>query len=153
MNLRRAAGFWKMTVAKHSGSAMMMRTLVVATFVLGLAGCQSSRIPSLFPQPAPPPPPPVVQPAPLPAPAPAASEPLVWGRKDCQRAANNPAIQASFGNDKSFCEKQANLKDGDGVNMAMVGCMDGRGYRYGTRAEHDGACARNAGAGNRLSRR
>lgn len=125
----------------------MVRKLLAASLLFGLAGCQSSNVPSLFPRPAPPPPPQVaIQPTPVPAP----SEPLVWGRKDCQRAANNPTIQASFGNDKSFCERQSNLKEGDGVSMAMVGCMDARGYAYRTRAEHDGACSR---GGNRVSSR
>lgn len=83
-----------------------------------------------------PPPPPPAEPAP-----PAAAEPLTWGRKDCKRAAGNVAIQDQFARDKAFCEQDAQIIPGDGVNNAMVRCMDRRGYNYSTRDNHDAYCA------------
>ena len=102
----------------------MRMTWIAAVSLLALAGCQSVRI-------SPPPPAPTVQP----------NEPLVWGRQDCKRATTNPEIQDHFGRTKAYCEQAAGILTGDGVNASLVSCMRQRGYNYGTRTDHDAACA------------
>ena len=95
-------------------------------------------------------------------------DPPVWGRVDCQRLADNPALQVQFEQDKTICISRAqaaaaagtaNMPDGHGLGGAIVaginhaetrnqislativGCMGEAGYLFKTKSEHLAMCA------------
>lgn len=78
---------------------------------LGLSACQTA---------APPPPP---------------SEPAIWGRADCQRAAGRQDLIDDFANAKQVCGIGAEPYQASGVQ-----CMAQRGYLHRPRSAHDRAC-------------
>jgi hypothetical protein len=94
-------------------------------------------------------------------------DPLLWGRVDCQRLAENPALQQDFDQAKTICLSRAqaasvagtaNMPGGYGIGSAMVagmnkgiasnqiatatvnGCMGEMGYLFKTRSEHLAIC-------------
>jgi hypothetical protein len=96
-----------------------------------------------------------------------AEDPLLWGRVDCQRLAENPALQQDFDQAKTICLSRAqaasvagtaNMPGGYGIGGAMVagmnkgvasnqiatatvnGCMGEMGYLFKTRSEHLAIC-------------
>ena len=95
-------------------------------------------------------------------------DPLVWGRVDCQRLADNPALQVEFEQAKTICLSRgqtaaaagtANMPEGHGLGGAIVaginqahtanqigtstiiGCMGEMGYLRKTKSEHIAMCA------------
>ena len=95
-------------------------------------------------------------------------DPQVWGRVDCQRLADNLALQVKFEQDRTICASHAqadgvagtaNMPDGHGLGGAivaginhsetrnqistatMVGCMGEAGYLFKTKSEHLAMCA------------
>jgi hypothetical protein len=94
-------------------------------------------------------------------------DPLVWGRVDCQRLADNPALQVEFEQAKTICLSRgqaaaaagtANMPGGRGLGGAIVaginqsatanqigtatitGCMGEMGYLFKTKSEHIAMC-------------
>lgn len=95
-------------------------------------------------------------------------EPKIFGRADCQRAANNPVIQQDFELARQVCLPRAEAAAVSGTTAIPVGhglagammsgiergmaqnqiatatvtsCMAERGYLLRTRTEHEAACA------------
>ncbi|QPF83937.1 hypothetical protein IC762_30490 [Bradyrhizobium genosp. L] len=94
-------------------------------------------------------------------------DPLVWGRVDCQRLADNPVLQVDFEQARTICSSRgqaasiattANMPDGHGLagalvagmnkgvvgsqigNATVAGCMGEMGYLMKTRSEHLAMC-------------
>lgn len=108
------------------------------------------------------------------------TEPRIWGRFDCQRGAENPAIQADFEQSRIICTGRAeamavsagaNVRSGPGIEGAFVsafersqiqqqvaipavlGCMAERGWTFSTRAEHEARCTASRPASSSHQRR
>ena len=74
----------------------------------------------------------------------APAEPMVGGRVDCQRLADNPAIQVEFEQAKATCVSRAAGGSGATANQigtsAISGCMGEMGYLFKTKSEHNARC-------------
>lgn len=92
------------------------------------------------------------------------SDPVVWGRVDCRRAGDDPALVAKFEQDKAVCLAKAEVTAevsraqfgyqpslvgalSAGVQADRVGvaaakaCMAEAGYLYVARSAHDARCS------------
>jgi hypothetical protein len=68
-----------------------------------------------------------------------ASDPLIWGRTDCQRGEGNPELQKQFNDAKAICSAQGETEDMVSGNAGSP-CMSKQGYILRTKAEHETAC-------------
>ena len=76
----------------------------------------------------------------LPVSEPVAVELPIWGRIDCQRGANNPAIQTEFEAAKALCRSRGDSAETTAGAAGSSACMTGQGYILRTPNEHAAGC-------------